>query len=388
MKTSILLAACLAACAAEEPELQVESQDLNGDSWATTDDNDYNGHGAGYTGLAFQETYDNVIVVGSRNEPAGFGTWIVRSAVRGGTFSLADAFRLAPGQTSFARRVVVSGPNVYVSGVAEDASGGWHLITRRAQLLAHDFSSWSIVDDVAAPAGQQVDVLGMAMSTSGEVFVAAQVGTSKIIRHGSQSSWSYVPLPSGLGLEGICTNGTALIATGYTQLLGGGTSWSVWSWGGLWANIDSFSPPGASTMASACVASDTTLFVGGGIGTPGDPAGNQWLVRSRPLSGGAWTSIDTSPSPYFGAPFQMIVGRLGRIYEVGQRGVTSSSVDWLVRRSGPSGWLDSDVVDGTGSPPFATGFGLAYDSRHGGTYAAGVIEDASGVQHGLVRESD
>lgn len=376
----LALVVSVSACAVDDGDpTGIDTAYLNGDTWTTVGNNDGVGYGANYGGVALAQ-FGQPWVVGARNEASGIQTWIVLDGSGpGSALTPMDAWHLAANKTSAAQKVAVdlATNTLYVAGVAFDATDHAHLIVRA---LSVGTNTWTIDYNEQSTNGGG-NVLGLAVATNGEVYVAAELNGTRILRkRATNGTWSNLAMPTGLfKLGGICTNGTALVAVGSVTLVG--TSWSAWSWGGLaWANIDTYSPDG-TPFATACVADGSSLYV---AGTLTNPAGDlSWTTRSR-IGTGSFTTVDSVASPHTGAPVSMTVGRLGRIYEAGQHGVDFGSTNWLVRRSG-SPWLPSDVVDSPVGVSLATG--VAYDSAHDYAYAVGTSFVSSDESHALYRVS-
>jgi hypothetical protein len=110
----------------------VRSSSDGGNTWSTADAFSYvAGKGSGANGLG-RDSAGTIAVVGTCIDAQGSNHWLVRRPNAQGTWQTVDDFQLAVGQTAGANDVSAdAGGNLIVVGSANDAAGVGHWIVRR-----------------------------------------------------------------------------------------------------------------------------------------------------------------------------------------------------------------------------------------------------------------
>ena len=411
MIRTLALASLLAGCLADEalePTGETE-QALNGDSWATVDDNPYTaGVGALDNGVAISPLTHKILVAGARYETGGTSTWIVRGSPDGVSWFLNHSAKLSPTGNAVAYAVTADLKGVfYVVGTAVDASGVTHWMVVRS---TNDGATWDTVLNQGGHVTADVPY-GISVDDQQNVFVtgtvvAGSTHTARILRGtGAGSTWSQVLSYSSVGAEnafyGTCKG------TFGTQGATYATGWET----------PSSADDGMLAMAFYTVDHGTTwtktieygaLHYTRGYNCAGAPAGrlleaastwqitpnvsSNWITTLWDVAAHAQLSADAAAggSAIDNASYAVahVAGPVAREYDAGGIRTSSGVLQWRTSFVEDAAlglsWTLSDLYSYPGSTEQARASSAAYDPI-AGLYVVGVAFDATNRSHGIVR---
>ena len=398
MKLAAVLASIsLFSCAVDPDITSADEQFLNGDTWATVDNNDYpGGAGASYASITVSPTTKKVLVAGLRYETATTTTWIVRGSPTGTSFGLNHTFSLG-GSSSRATAILADeSGNFYVAGEAFDVANTPHWVIRRS---TNDGLSWSTVMDRPYPG--YAHVIPTAMAIDGwdlvGIFVTGQLvhpnGAIDELTQRSATGSVFVDYPAttggmatGMLMSGLCTgwDGTWAIAT--TQA--GISAWVVResSQGDTTWDFESRMGDGAGHSAASCsrgLTNDQAL-VGGTYGTVWELA-----AFNGPLP--TW-DVDHISTGFSNTGIKANTVMFTRAMAVGSIGTSTTSSSWRTRFATDNNlvvWNDSDDFT-LSAGKRAVANAIAHDENGqplaaSVVYVAGDAVDAGNRHHGIVR---
>jgi hypothetical protein len=286
----------------------------------------------------------NLYSVGTLWGTSSYSWYVRKSSDSVASWSTVDLFQYALGKGAGALAATsdLSG-NVYVSGVAADASGNSHWIVRKS---TNGGQTWTVADDLIADSARSI---------------------------------AFVP---GLGL--------------FAAGIGPGTKTSSGPWtvrrsvdtGATWTTVDSYQPPKGHTSNAWGVSSDgqgRVYVVGRQTVVVGRSATLQWTVRGSSDGGNTWSTVDAFSYTAGKNSWARAVGRdsAGNMVVIGSA-LDAQGIDhWLVRRLSQVGWQTVDDFRlALGSN--AQAYGTVADAA-GNLLVTGYANDGTGIGHWVVR---
>jgi hypothetical protein len=364
---------------------------MQAQTWQTVDDFQYVPGKNSVAKAIAADASQNIFVAGIANDASGVAHGLVmRSADAGATWSTIEDYSYLPGTSSGFYAVGADAvQNVYALGYSI-VSGGPHWVVRES---GDGGSTWATVDDFHYPNSATV-VQAFAGDAGGNVYAAGLANATSGVPHhwlgrtsgNAGQTWAttddFTYDSSGAFAKAATTTSAGVFVAGYS-LSGHWLVRKSTNGGSTWTTVDDFqySPKVTNLYLNAiCADSAGNLYVGSSVPPTKGSGTGYWLIRKGTNGGTSWRTVAEFTKG--GQVNAMGVDLKGNLYVAGYDSATSPE-SWAVVRSPDQGvsWYVSDSFVYQNNSASALSF--AADSL-GNIYVGG---SGGNVAHWLVRKA-
>jgi len=303
----------------------------------------------------------------------------------GTTWTIVDDFQLVAGEHSNPSGLATAAPNtIYAVGVARQNTFNWHV--RRS---VDGGANWEDVDTMSGGASEVV------VAPNGNVFVVGTSNTDRLVRRSVDGGDSWETVDTVPLSPGACSAGSLVVASDGTVYVGGGCDLDgllvrrSTDGGDTWEDVDTFifENGAASRMGTLGIDANDRVYAGGN-GSELDGV-LHWIVRSGTESG-SWTTVDDFQLAAGSNATSNGFGGRTAIYAAGYARDASFNFHWIVRRADiadPTAWTTVDDLGAADAIEEREARSL-YEDPMGTFIVAGNVLPNGGVSRAIFRRSE